>query len=269
MRSGARAMPVSWTRSAIPGALRTPSRRRGERHYKTSSPRTRGPITPGLCRCKRRLPQCQNEKPRCMGPRFRGDDDGPLITARGIDDVLKPLAGFEAFDLARHVFRYFVGIGIGCVVRRQDDFWMRPEWAVRRKRFRCEDIKRSRAERAVVKAFQNVGFRLQPASPGIDQDWRAHRAISVEPCEQFAVQNVPRIWRERQQADQDIGSSQKRFELRFAVKARDPVDLPRTPAPARHAKTYTPEHFGRVRPKRAEAHDADRNCARRPLKPRP
>src|SRR3979411_2010964 len=136
IRSGARAMPASWTRSAIPGALRT--------------------------RCRRK------------------SDHEPLITARGIDDVLKSLAGLETLDLARHVFRYFVGIGIGCGVRRQDDLWMRPERAVRRQRFRCEDIKRSSAQRAVVKAFQNVGFRLQPASPGIDQDRRTHRAISVE-----------------------------------------------------------------------------------------
>src|SRR3981081_429480 len=136
IRSGARAMPASWTRSAIPGSMLTPCRRKSNHE--------------------------------------------PLITARGIDDVLKLPAGFEALDLACHVFRYFVGIGIGCVVRRQDDLWMRPERAARRQRFRCEDIKRSSAQRAVIKAFQNVGFRLQPASPGIDQDRRTHRAISVE-----------------------------------------------------------------------------------------
>jgi len=73
---------------------------------------------------------------------------------------------------------------------------------------------------------------------------------------------------ERQQADQNIRPLQKRIELRLAVKAVDAVDLPGISAPARHAKAQSLERFGRVRSKRAKAHDADRNRARRPLKPR-
>ena len=145
---------------------------------------------------------------------------------------------------------------------------MRPERAVGRQRLRRVDIERGGAERAVVKALQDVGFVLQPAAAGIDQDRRAHRAVAVELCEQSPIQDVPRIRRERQQTDQDIGPLQKRLELRLAVKAFDAVDLLGTSAPARDAKAETPQHFGRVRSKRAKAHDADRNRARRPLKSR-
>ena len=111
-------------------------------------------------------------------------NDGPeiLIPPRGIDDVFKRAAGFKALDLARDIFRYFVGIGIGRVVRRQHDFWMGPERAIGRKRLIGENVERRGAERAVVKARQNVGFVLQPAAPGIDQDRRPQRAVPVEFC---------------------------------------------------------------------------------------
>src|ERR1700720_76466 len=115
MHSGARATPASWTRSAIPGVLPTRFRRR-----RSLTAAKRRPGEPG------RPP--------------------PLIPSLGIDDVLKPRAGFKALDLARHVFRYFVGIGIGCVVRRQDDVRMGPEPAVRRKWFHGEDVQRGGAE---------------------------------------------------------------------------------------------------------------------------
>jgi len=86
-------------------------------------------------------------------------------------------------------------------MRRQDDLGMRPERAVRRKRLIGEDVERCGAERAVVEALQDIGFVLQPAAPGIDQDGRTERTIPVELYEQFPVQDVPRIRCERQQAD--------------------------------------------------------------------
>src|SRR5437868_1501763 len=189
-----------------------------------------------------------------------------LIPPRGIDDVFKRAAGFKAFDLARDIFRYFVGIGIGGVVRRQHDFWMGPERAVGRKRLIGEDIERRRAERAVVETCQNVGFVLQPAPPGIDQDRRAQRAVPVEFRKQPALQDMPRIHRERQQANENIGPFQERTELRLSVKAFDTIDPLRSSAPARDAKTYSRQQFGGVRPQRAKTHDADRNRACRPLK---
>src|SRR5205823_4444715 len=39
-----------------------------------SSPRRRGPITPGVLCYGRPLPQCRNATTRRMGPRLRGDD---------------------------------------------------------------------------------------------------------------------------------------------------------------------------------------------------
>ena len=108
-----------------------------------------------------------------------------LIPPRRIDDVFKRVAGFKALDLARHIFRYFVGIGIGGVVRRQHDFWMGPERAVGRKRLIGEDIERCGAERAVVKASQNVDFVLQPAPRGIER-----RRQFRTPCRL----NVGQVW---------------------------------------------------------------------------
>ena len=44
------------------------------RHDHASSPRRRGPITPGVDCCRRPLPHCRNAITRRMGPRLRGDD---------------------------------------------------------------------------------------------------------------------------------------------------------------------------------------------------
>src|SRR5437899_768241 len=189
-----------------------------------------------------------------------------LIPPRGIDDVFKRAAGFKAFDLARDIFRYFVGIGIGGVVRRQHHFWMPPERAGCRKRLIGEDVERCGAKGAVVKARQDVGFVLQPAAPGIDQDRRTQWAVPVEFRKQSALQDMPRIRRERQQANENIGPFQERTELLFSVKAFDTIDPLRSSAPARDAKTYSRQHFGGVQSECAKTHDADRNRACRPLK---
>src|ERR1700676_5722210 len=143
---------------------------------------------------------------------------------------------------------------------------MGPERAVGSKRFIGENIQRRRAKRAVIQACQDLGFVLQAAAAGIDQDRRTHRAAMVELCEQSAIQNVSGIRRQRQQADQNIGCLQKRFKLRGAVKAVDPVDRLAASAPARHAKAEWPQRLGGVRSQRAKAHDADRYRACRPLK---
>src|SRR6476469_9159686 len=221
------------------------------------------PSSPGLTGRSNipETPMMESKKPR------RNDPGKPLITARAIDDVFQRAAGFKAFDLARDIFRYFVGIGIGGVVRRQHDLRMRPEWAVRRKRLVGEDIERRRAERAVVKTSQNVGFVLQSTPPGIDQHRRTQRAFGFEFCQQPAIQDMPRIRRERQQTNKDIGPFQERTELLLAVKAFDAINPLRCPAPPRNAKAYSRQHFGGVRPQRAKTHDSDRDRARRPLKP--
>jgi hypothetical protein len=132
-----------------------------------------------------------------MGPRFRGDDDRffhePSIPSRGINDIFQITAGLEALDLARDIFRYLVGIGVGGVVRRQHDLWMGPEPAVRRQRFLGEDIQRRGPQRAVVEARQNVGFVLLGSAPGIVQHRGAHRAVAAEFCKKSAIENVPCI----------------------------------------------------------------------------
>src|SRR5437016_8381263 len=102
---------------------------------------------------------------------------------------------------------------------------MGPERAVRWRRFSGVDVERRSPERAVIQALQDVGFVLQAAAAGVDQDRRADRAVAVEFGEQVAIEDVPRIRRQRQQADQNIGLPQKRFELRLAMKALDAVDL--------------------------------------------
>src|ERR1700724_2427162 len=113
MRSGARAITVSWTRSATPGVSRTRCRRRGNTG---SSPRKRGPIRRGLSFWHSVSCRLQQQSLVVMGPRVRGDDEKALIPPLGVDDVVERAAGLKTFDLARHVFRYFVGIGIGGVV---------------------------------------------------------------------------------------------------------------------------------------------------------
>ena len=113
---------------------------------------------------------------------------------------------------------------------------MRPERTVGRQRLGRVDIERGGAERAVVQALQDIGFVLQPAAAGIDQDRRAHRTVAMELRKQFMIEDVPSIRRERQQTDQNIGGLQKRPQLRLAVKAFDAVDLLGAFAPAADAK---------------------------------
>ena len=167
---------------------------------------------------------------------------------------------------ARDIFRYLVGIGVGGVVRGQHHLRVGPEPAVRRQRLGLVDVERSAAERAVVEALQDVRLVLQAAAPGIDQHRRAERAVAIEFFKQRAIEDVPRLRCQRQQADQDVGPPQERLDLLLAVKAIDAVDGFRAPAPARDAKAEPLEHVGRVGPERAEPHDADRDRARRALR---
>src|SRR5439155_13303051 len=83
---------------------------------------------------------------------------------------------------------------------------------------------------------------------------------------QCAIQDVPGVRRERQQANENIGPFQERTELLLAVKAFDAIDPLRSSAPARYAKAYSRQYFGGVRPERTKAQDPDRNRACRPLK---
>ena len=56
----------------------TASSRRDAAAYSASSPRRRGPITPGVADQGRPLLHCRNATTRRMGPRLRGDDEGAL-----------------------------------------------------------------------------------------------------------------------------------------------------------------------------------------------
>ena len=128
------------------------------------------------------------------------------------------------------------------------------------------DVERGATERAVVEALQDICLVLQAAAPGVDQNRRAERAVAIEFFKQRAIENVPRLRCQRQQADQDVGPPQERLDLLLAVKAIDAVDGFRAPAPARDAKAQPFEHVGRVSAERAQPHDADRDRARRPLR---
>src|SRR6478752_5348561 len=119
---------------------------------------------------------------------------------------------------------------------------MAPERARWRQRLRLVDVERSGSKRAIVEAAQNVGFVLQSATAGIDQDRRAERAVAVKPRKEIAVEDVPRVRRQRQQADQDVGLPQERLELSTALEAGDALDLFWAAAPAGHAKAEPPQY---------------------------
>src|ERR1700744_2543282 len=103
-------------------------------------------------------------------------------------------------------------------MRGENDFRMGPERAVLWLRLLFVDVERDAAERAIVEAGQNIFFVLQAAAAGGDHDRRAKRAGAVELREQLSIEHMPRIARQRQQADQDVGTPQERLELRFAMK---------------------------------------------------
>jgi hypothetical protein len=154
---------------------------------------------------------------------------------------------------------------LGGIVRGQHDAWMDPERAVRRQRFLGEDIERGGAEGAVVKTGEKIVFVLKTAAAGIDQDRRAHRARAVQCLEHIAVENVPRLLRQRQQANQDIGPPKERREAAIAGKAFDAFDASFASAPAGDAETDAPQDIGRIGAKHAQSHQADRDRVRRPL----
>src|SRR3954447_25798709 len=115
---------------------------------------------------------------------------------------------------------------------------MTPEPAVFRQRFGGIDIERRATERAVIEALQDVALVLQAAAAGVDQNRRAERAGAIQLGEEVAVEDVPRLWRQRQQADQDVGPPQERLDLRLAVKAIDTCNLFGASAPAGDAKAH-------------------------------
>src|SRR4029453_13642565 len=140
--------------------------------------------------------------PTARSPSYRCD--GRLIPPVAIHYIFQRAAGLETRDLLRDIFRYLVGIGVGGVVRGQHHFWVGPERAVHRQRLGGVDVERGGTERAVVEAPPDVGFVLQAAAAGIDHDRRAERTVAIEFFKQRAVENVPCLRRQRQQADQDV-----------------------------------------------------------------
>src|SRR6476620_6774441 len=129
-------MPASWTRSAIPGVLRTPCRRRansaGPPQIYLAPLAGRGRIASkmrsgggGLTTSRMRR---ESPSPRPSPREERGEEHS--IPPLAIDDVVQRAARFKTFDLPRDVFRNLVGIGVGGVVRRQHDLWVGPERTV-------------------------------------------------------------------------------------------------------------------------------------------
>src|ERR1700733_2878819 len=136
-------------------------------------------------RDRRKRPPFPLDRARTSACRCTGLERKSVLTASPrdasvspfrIDNIFQLRASFEPLDLARDVFGYFVGVGVGGIMWRQHDLRVGPEWTVLWQRFGCKDIERNRAERAVVKTRQNIGFVLQSAAAGIDQDRRAQRA---------------------------------------------------------------------------------------------
>src|SRR5258707_4870063 len=121
--------------------------------------------------------------------------DNRLIPSSPIHYILQRAAGLEALDLARDVFGYFVGIGVGGVVRGQYHLGVGPEPAVRRQRLGRINVERRAAERAVVEALQDICLVLQCPPSGLDSHPRAERGVAIQFREQFAIENVPRLRR--------------------------------------------------------------------------
>ena len=191
-----------------------------------------------------------------MGPCFRRDDEEPQYPH--FDPPRSPAPRRpRSRDLPRDIVRYLVGVGVGGVVRGQHHLGMGPERAVGRQRLGTRTRRATRRPACRRPGRQDIGFVLQPAAAGIDQDRRRRAGWCGRALRKLAVQDMPRVRRQRQQADQDVGPPQKRVELRFAVKAVDARDRLGAAAPARDAKAERSAPRPRL-PEHAEPHDADR-----------
>src|SRR5690606_15144689 len=89
---------------------------------------------------------------------------------RTIYHVLQRLSGLMAPNLAQHVARDGLGRGFGCVVWRNDDSWVAPEWTRLRQRLGLENIERGRIQLAGIECSEDVGFNLQPPAPRVDEN---------------------------------------------------------------------------------------------------
>src|SRR5690349_14119863 len=123
-----------------------------------------------------------------------------------------------------------------------------PERALGGQRLGLEHVERGSAEGTVVEAGENVLFVLQAAAAGIDEHRRTERAVAAQLYEHVAIEDVARVCRERQQADENVGLAQERIETVGAVKAFDAFNGLRAAAPARNAKAEPPQNVGGVRP---------------------
>ena len=78
-----------------------------------------------------------------------------------------------------------------------------------------------RAKRAGIKRGEDVGFDLQAAATGVDEDRAAERAVPLQLREERRVDDPASGFSQRQQHDQHVGLRQEALQALSARKADD------------------------------------------------
>src|SRR5262245_24563748 len=146
--------------------------------------------------------------------------DRALIPPPAIDHVLERQALLEALDLAQHIGDERARVGGRSVVRRDGDLGMPPERARRGQRLARKHVERRAGEQTLLERRQDISVDLQRATRGVDEVG-AGGAIALELADELEVKHALRRRRRRQQADEDLGATEKSIEPVVAVKSLD------------------------------------------------
>ena len=174
-----------------------------------------------------------------------------LIALHRIDDVLQGLSGLIAADLLDDVAGRRFRLADGGIVRGYRDFGMGPERRVLRQWLGFENVQGGGSERAIIKAGQDVGFGLQAAPSGVDQDWPAELGVACEFSEQARL-SIPLVSVVNGTKLTSISVRARNARSLLTGEHRKPSTVSGHAAPAGHVEAHTrvsSPHPARERPR--------------------
>src|SRR5262245_12306347 len=105
----------------------------------------------------------------------------PSITAAAIDEVLQRLAALKSADLPEEIAHDGLRCAFGGTMRCDDHARMPPQRARSRERLGLEYVEGGGVKLSCLERCDNVGFDLQAAAPGIDQNGTREPVVPAAP----------------------------------------------------------------------------------------
>src|SRR5258706_7444429 len=174
---------------------------------------------------------------------------GRLIAGGKVDQVVRRLAAAHALDVLDNLGDRGARLGERGGMRGDGDAGVLPQRIVRRERLAFEHIEVRVRQVARVELVDQIGYHQVGAAREVDD-----AAVLLQEREVAAVQDAARLGRERQQADQRVGSAQHRREL---GEGGHPGQSLRPAAEAGDVEAEREQPARRIRAELAQAEDAD------------